>query len=220
MAGATERPRVLGEMGSHSGMPIVIFLHGLGENNADRFAWMQHVAYNQRLCAFVVPQAIVRRITLYNRDMPSWFDLHDVEDRRPEYLHGYETSLVHIHKIVESLHPLGRPIILAGFSQGAAMALAAAYTLHKNPAPVWGCFAASGYSVPFNAKRAAVRTTRLMAVHGALDPVVPYGWGRKSFDSLKAIGVVNTQWVDLKSPHHSFEDESKALLLDFVNLAR
>lgn len=110
-----------------------------------------------------------------------------------------------------ALLPLGRPVIVAGFSQGAAVAVAAAMSIKSAPY-AWGALCLSGYSVPLKVARATVASTRLWAAHGDADASVPLLWGQHSFASLRDVGAKDPQWETFVGVGHWWSERHEAVV--------
>jgi phospholipase/carboxylesterase len=98
-------------------------------------------------------------------------------------------------------------IVLAGFSQGGAIAL---QTGLRQPAPLAGLLALSTY-LPLAAtvaqeRSAANAPTPVFMAHGTSDPVVPMARGAASRDALQAMGY-SVEWHEYAMPHSVCEDE-------------
>ena len=172
----------------------VIWLHGLGADGND-FAPIvpQLVAPTWPSVRFVFPHAPVRPVTINNgMSMRAWYDISafDLNARQDET--GMRASVAEVETLIAREHARGVPsenILLAGFSQGGAIALAAAL-LH--PQPLAGIIALSTY-LPMQATLATERhpsnaTTPIFWGHGLADPVVVLQRGLDSRDQLQALG--------------------------------
>ena len=125
----------------------VIWLHGLGASGDDFVPVRPHL--NLPNFRFVFPHAPVRPVTL-NRGMRmrAWYDIHYLEpgpDAKACLMlwtlsdRSWNSS---IENCLKEYPPI--EIVLAGFSQGSAMAL---HTGHRYPKPLMGIIALSGYVV-------------------------------------------------------------------------
>ena len=123
----------------------IICLHGLGASGHDSANMARAVALGTGF-RFVFPHAPVRPVTLNGGvQMPAWYDIHGLTFGSTEDEAGIRAaaqSLFHlIQKEIDSGIPANR-IILAGFSQGGAMAL---YTALRYPHALAGILALSTY---------------------------------------------------------------------------
>jgi phospholipase/carboxylesterase len=102
-------------------------------------------------------------------------------------------------------------IVLAGFSQGAAITL---HTGLRQAEPLAGLVALSGYlplAEKFAAERhAGSRDVPILMAHGSEDPVVPVARGRSSRDLLASLGHP-VQWHEYPMPHSVCAEEIEAI---------
>ena len=172
----------------------VIVLHGLGADGND-FAPIvsQLVQADWPPLRFVFPHAPVRPITVNNgMPMRAWYDIagFDLSQRQDEA--GVRASIAQVEQLLEREAQRGVPagrVILAGFSQGGAVALAAGL---RHAQPLAGVVALSTY-LPIAEIIAAERQTANSAMpifmaHGTFDPVVPLRLGEISRELLRGFG--------------------------------
>jgi phospholipase/carboxylesterase len=124
--------------------------------------------------------------------MRAWYDIQafDLHARQDE--NGMRASLAEVEALIERETARGvaaRHILLAGFSQGGAIALATAL---RHRQALAGVIALSTY-LPLQAHSAAERSmanARLPVFmgHGRLDPIVPMALGLRSRDALAELG--------------------------------
>ena len=167
----------------------VVWLHGLGADGHD------FVPVAPLLCRpdqrFVFPHAPRRRVTINGGYlMRAWYDIRSMErgsDREdPADIAASHADLVaQLDREVARGVPPER-IVLAGFSQGAAMAL---HTGLRYPRRLAGLVALSGYLVLEHAldaeAHAANAATPLFIGHGDRDDVVPVEAGHATFARLR-----------------------------------
>ena len=172
----------------------VIWLHGLGADGND-FAPIvpQLVDPAWPAVRFVFPHAPVRPVTV-NGGMPmrAWYDIAGmrIEDKQDEA--GLRASIDEVEKLVAREIERGVPsrhILLAGFSQGGAVVLAAGLRCQQ---PLAGVVALSTYLM--FAERLATEQSAANAHvpvfvgHGSVDPVVPQALGVAARDALAKLG--------------------------------
>ncbi len=190
----------------------VIVLHGLGDSGHG-FA---PIANELDLSAlgpvrFVLPHAPERPVTINGGYvMRAWYDIlgNDLVRREDEI--GLRESQALIEALIAAEKARGVPasrIVLAGFSQGCAMALLAGLRHAERLAGVVGM---SGY-LPLAAstateRSAANRDVPLFLAHGTQDPVVPLARGVASRDALAALGYP-IEWHDYPMPHSVCAEE-------------
>ena len=215
----TTLPLVLGEVhkGVEKNRPVVVWLHGLGEidvEDSQLVRWFQWLAWQDRLCTFVIPSAPIRKVSLYgNRSMSGWYAIPATGPRSMQRSEGMVQSINYLTFIVDQLMGLKRPVILAGFSQGGTIAILTAFTRQKQP--VWGAFGASSYILPFRPSQ-ALRHTQLRMVHHNDDFGVPLSFARASFYALKRAGVNPAEFTSFPSGGHDLCDNSREALMDFI----
>ena len=172
----------------------VIWLHGLGADGHD-FAPIapELVAADWPALRFVFPHAPVRPVTV-NGGMPmrAWYDIagFDLLTRQDEA--GIRASIAAVEALIARENERGVPderIVLAGFSQGGAIALAAGLRHAKRLA---GIVALSTY-LPIADTLAAERSAAnadvpIFQAHGTFDPVVIPPRGSDSRDLLQSLG--------------------------------
>lgn len=172
----------------------VIWLHGLGADGND-FAPIvpQLLTAASPGIRFVFPHAPVRPVTINNgMSMRAWYDISafDLNARQDEA--GMRASVAEVETLIAREHARGVPserIVLAGFSQGGAIALAAGL-LHTQP--LAGIIALSTYlpmHVALTTERHPANTsTPIFWGHGLADPIVALQRGQDSRDQLQALG--------------------------------
>jgi phospholipase/carboxylesterase len=142
---------------------------------------------------FVFPHAPVRPVTINNgMSMRAWYDIaaFDLNARQDEA--GMRASIGEVETLIGREHSRGVPserIVLAGFSQGGAIALAAGL---RHAQKLAGIIALSTY-LPLHAALAGERhptnaATPIFWGHGTADPVVVLQRGVDSRDLLQSLG--------------------------------
>src|ERR1700724_2400463 len=106
----------------------VIWLHGLGADGHDFEPVVPEIVRRgERAWRFIFPHAPVRPVTINGgMSMRAWFDIYGLQLHSPQDEAGIRQTEKEIHQLIESEIAQGiapEKIILAGFSQGAAMAL-------------------------------------------------------------------------------------------------
>ncbi|EIM03235.1 dienelactone hydrolase family protein [Rhodanobacter denitrificans] len=186
-------PTVEHETGS-SPRYSIIWLHGLGADGHD-FAPIVPELVDPAWPAlrFVFPHAPVRPVTINNgMSMRAWYDIIGFDARAPQDEAGIRASIAAVGTLIEREHARGVPserIVLAGFSQGGAIALSAGL---RHAEKLAGIIALSTY-LPISATLAAERSaanaaTPIFQGHGSADPVVALPRGTASRDALQALG--------------------------------
>jgi phospholipase/carboxylesterase len=169
----------------------VIWLHGLGADGRDFEPIVPElVDKSWPALRFVFPNAPVRPITI-NGGMPmrAWYDISGMEIAQQQDEAGIRDSIRLLNELIEHEIARGVPaanIVLVGFSQGGAIALAGGVRCkHK----LRGIVALSTY-LPIAEKTDAEvsdanRDTPIFMAHGMLDPTVSHALGEMSRDYLK-----------------------------------
>ncbi len=175
----------------------VIWLHGLGADGNDFVPVVNELDLTGAPpVRFVFPHAPMRAVTINNGHvMRAWYDVSfgDLEgkSRRPDGV-GIHESQEQINALIEREAKRGittEKIVLAGFSQGGAIAL---QTGLRYPQKLAGIMALSTYlplpdALPIEAA-AANKPTPLFMAHGVYDPVVPLVMGAGSMTLLTGLG--------------------------------
>ncbi len=194
----------------------VIWLHGLGADGHDfepivpellRPGWPP--------LRFVFPHAPVRPITLNGgMRMRGWYDIYGLELMSVEDEAGILASVMEVERLIARERQRGidsQRILLAGFSQGGAVALTAGLT---HPERLAGIVALSTYlpiAARTEARRAPIQTGLPVFIgHGAVDPIVPQALGMAASQRLQAWGHA-VEWHSYGMPHSVCADEIRDL---------
>lgn len=170
----------------------VIWLHGLGADGHDFAPIVPELAIPDALgLRFVFPHAPQIPVTLNNRMvMPAWYDITDIGLRRNHDESGIRASAARITALIARENARGVPterIVLAGFSQGGAMAL---FVALRHAEAFAGVIALSTYMVCEDSldreRSTANQPTPILQCHGTLDPMVSIERGRAAHDALVA----------------------------------
>ena len=184
----------------------VIWLHGLGADGNDFAGLVPELDLSGcPAIRFIFPHAPAIPVTVNGGYvMPAWYDIlgANLVDRQDAA--GIRASAQAIAALIEREMARGIPahrIVLAGFSQGCAMAL---HTGLRFPHTLTGIMALSGY-LPLADQFAAERTaanahTPIFMAHGSQDPVVAPARGEASRDLLASLGYP-VQWHSYPMPH-------------------
>jgi phospholipase/carboxylesterase len=178
----------------------VIWLHGLGADGNDFAPIVPELVLDGLPdIRFVFPHALVQPVTINNgMAMRSWYDILVMDLVRREDEGGIRASAEQIERLIARERARGvesRHIVLAGFSQGCAMAL------HTALAGVMGL---SGYLplADFLATERVESNTGvpIFLAHGTQDPVVPLARAEATRTALTAAGYA-VQWQTYPMPH-------------------
>jgi phospholipase/carboxylesterase len=184
----------------------VVWLHGLGADGHD----FVPIVPELKLPAapgirFVFPHAPVRPVTLnMGMRMRAWYDIRTLtaEGRADEA--GLRESVARLEALLSAERALGiesRRIVVAGFSQGGAVALHGAL---RHAEPLGGVLALSCY-LPLQALLAAElaeanRELPILMCHGQQDPVLPLALGLAACNWLRAAGY-RVEWKEYPMQH-------------------
>jgi phospholipase/carboxylesterase len=187
----------------------IIWLHGLGADGNDFVPIARELDLaGVPAVRFVFPHAPLQPVTINNGYvMRAWYDVSygDLEGRSKRADEkGVRASQAAIAGIIDREIGRGissRNIVLAGFSQGGAVAL---QTGLRYPNALAGMVALSTYlpfmeSLPAEAAPANAGTPIFMA-HGTEDQVVPYAMGAGSREFLERLGY-KVEWREYAMPH-------------------
>lgn len=172
----------------------VIWLHGLGADGSDFVPLIQQWGLADELGArFVLPHAPQRPVTLNGgMVMRAWYDLYDLGFSRNEDRQGIEQARQQLLSLIQRERERGLPgnrILLAGFSQGGALAL---HTALRFAEPLAGVLALSAYlplaDLLTEEKRADPSLLAIRMDHGEQDPVVPFAAAQRSREQLETQG--------------------------------
>jgi phospholipase/carboxylesterase len=198
----------------------VLWLHGLGADGHDFAPIVPELLQpGWPALRFVFPHAPVRPVTINNgMPMRAWYDIRDlgfegaVGDRADAA--GVEASVAQVEALVARERERGIPasrVLLAGFSQGGAIALTAAL---RRTEPLAGIVALSTY-LPLAAQAEAgaaegASAQPVFMAHGTHDPVVPFTAGERSAARLRALGF-DVEWHAYPMQHQVCAEQLRDL---------
>ena len=190
----------------------IIWMHGLGADGNDFVPMVRELDLSGLPgIRFVFPHANAMPVTINNGYvMRAWYDITNADLVRREDENGLRASQVQVEALIAREKARGIPasrIILAGFSQGCAMAL---QTGLRHPETLGGLMCLSGY-VPLADKVAAERSeqslgTPVFMVHGRQDGVIPIARAEASRDLLVSLGH-KVEWHEYMMQHSLCQDE-------------
>jgi phospholipase/carboxylesterase len=190
----------------------VIWLHGLGADGHDFEAVVPElVRRGERALRFVLPHAAVRPVTINSGvSMRAWYDIVSFERHARQDETGIRASDAAVRALIARENARGIAtdrIVLAGFSQGGAMAL---FTGTRYPEKLAGIIGLSCYMLlgeTLTSERSAVnQTTPIFVAHGRRDPVVDVRFGEQTRRLLEAAGYSVT-WHSYPIPHQVSPEE-------------
>jgi len=188
----------------------IIWLHGLGADGHDFAPIARELALSVSV-RFIFPHAPQMPVTLNGGYiMRAWYDIYSLTRGGPQDESGIRRSQAEIEVLIEQQISLGIPaahIMLAGFSQGGAIAL---QTALRYPQKLAGVMALSTY-LPVSATLDAEKSEANMSIpifmaHGSFDGVIPLDTGNASSLALQKRGY-NVQWHEYPMAHSVCSDE-------------
>ncbi len=172
----------------------VIWLHGLGADGSDFVPLIHQWGLVDELgTRFILPHAPQRPVTLNNgMVMRAWYDLYDLGLGKGEDRQGIEQAQQQLMSLIQRERERGLSsdrILLAGFSQGGALAV---HTALRFAEPLAGVLALSAYlplaDLLAEEKRADPALLTIRMDHGEQDPVVPFAVAERSRKKIEAQG--------------------------------
>lgn len=202
----------------------VVWLHGLGASGHDFEPVVPMLECpNTR---FVFPHAPIMGVTInMGMEMPAWYDIKTLDWEAPdrEDENSIRSSAKLIVELLEQEHERGieyENIVLAGFSQGGALALHVGSRLQKKLA---GMMILSAYQVLADTYDEEAsdenRETPILFGHGVYDDMVPVMMGRAALESMVEAGNP-CEWNGYRMGHEVVMDELiriKEWLNDLLN---
>lgn len=185
----------------------VLLMHGLGADGNDFAEVAMHLneAAQPRKWRFVLPHAPRQAVTInMGARMPSWYDILELDHPRSVNWETVAESAVNIEALLD--HERADKIVLAGFSQGAAMAL---HVGLRRPDSIAGVLMMSGYLLESEAHPCPEQSTEfsLGVFHGTDDSMVPFAAAELSIRTLQAKGYSPTLKAYSGLDHSVSEEE-------------
>lgn len=188
----------------------IIWLHGLGANGHDFVEVVSELHLPKELgVRFIFPHAPARPVTVnQGMVMPAWYDInHDlIKEDEP----GIRAAEEQVRDLIVHEQQRGIPankIVLAGFSQGGAVALQCGL---RFPDRLAGIMALSTY-LPLAKtveKEASPKNkdVPILMLHGIMDPVIYLQWAEFSSSLLKGLGY-HVTWRSYPMAHSVCPEE-------------
>jgi phospholipase/carboxylesterase len=194
----------------------VIWMHGLGADGWDFVPIVKELGLPEELpLRFIFPNAPVRPVTINNGyAMRAWYDIAMADIGRLPDEAGIRQSQAQVEALLAREKSRGIParrIVLAGFSQGGAIAL---HTGLRHTESLAGILALSTYlplgeTLDRESSDANDRVPIFMA-HGTQDPIVPLALAESSRSALAARGL-SPEWHAYPMPHSVCAEEVAAI---------
>jgi len=188
----------------------VIWLHGLGADGHDFEPLVPELQLDEFAdIRFIFPHAPVRPVTI-NGGIPmrAWYDVMSLDRSGPQDEAGIRDSAETLRLLIEREHDRGVAydrIVVAGFSQGGAIAM---HTAMRFPEKLAGLMALSTW-MPLEATidgevmqspESQPRDLLILMVHGSFDPMLPIAAGQHARDIMQKAGF-HVQWHEYPMAH-------------------
>ncbi|MGM0593698.1 MAG: alpha/beta hydrolase [Pseudomonadota bacterium] len=193
----------------------VIWLHGLGADGHDFEPIVPELGLDDAPLRFIFPHAPERPVTVnMGIQMRAWYDITAPDLSQGQDAAGTRESEQLLRRWIEHEIAQGIPaerIILAGFSQGGAIAL---HTGLRYPQRLGGIMALSTYlpleETVADEKHAANADVPIFMAHGSEDPIIPLAFAEQSRDKLIELGH-SVEWHQYPMPHSVCMEEVQAI---------
>lgn len=184
----------------------IVWMHGLGADGHDFVDVVPelHLPASPSV-RFVFPHAPMRPVTINGGYvMRAWYDIRDDGGVRREDGAGVRASQKAIEALIERERQRGVPttaIVLAGFSQGGAMALQTGLRHGERLAGVMALSCSLPLAEAVAAEAApANRDVPIFMAHGTYDPMIPMARAQRAREVLAGLGY-RVEWHEYPMPH-------------------
>lgn len=205
----------------------VIWLHGLGADGHDFEPIVAELDLGRHAdIRFVFPHAPVRPVTI-NGGIPmrAWYDIVSLDRTGRQDEAGIRDSAATLTQLIEREEERGvdtSRIVLAGFSQGGAIAM---HTAIRFPQRLAGLMALSSWMpLEFTIDQEVVQYTGsqprdlpILMAHGSFDPMLPLAAGQHARDIMQKAGF-SVQWHEYPMAHAVCGEEIAAIRKWLVNI--
>jgi phospholipase/carboxylesterase len=184
----------------------IIWMHGLGADGHDFVDIVPELGLPARPgIRFVFPHAPMRPVTINaGYVMRAWYDIRDDGGTRREDPAGVRASQKSIEALLEREKARGVParsIVLAGFSQGGAMALHTALRYGERLAGIMALSCSLPLADTLGAEASpANRDVPIFMAHGTHDPMIPMARAMRAREVLSGLGY-RLEWHEYAMPH-------------------
>jgi len=201
---------------SEESMASILWLHGLGADGHDFEPIVPELRMPETMpIRYVFPHAPLRPVTLNGgMVMRAWFDILAAGFPRRVDMDGFLESVGDLERLIEQEHRRGVPherIVLAGFSQGGAVALHTGLRYEK---PLAGILALSTYLPTLDCLSGEMSRANgqipIMMAHGFMDPMVPLENAQEARDELVRLGYP-VEWSQYPMGHAVCPEEIDAV---------
>ncbi|XP_058790137.1 lysophospholipase-like protein 1 [Phymastichus coffea] len=203
----------------------LFLFHGSGGCGEDLKQWIDIL--NRHELKFphikiVYPTAPIQPYTP-NRGMPSnvWFDRKAISIRVPEVKDSVDLMCKKASDLIDKEIAEGIPvkrIAVGGFSMGGCLALHLAYRYQRSIA---GCLAMSAFLNNESSVYESLKNDKFSALpellqfHGTTDNIVPFEWGKTTFDSLQSVGIKG-KFMTLEGAEHELVQKELKFVKDWL----
>jgi phospholipase/carboxylesterase len=187
------------ELGPEQATASVIWLHGLGASGHDFEPLVPELGLPESAAVrFVFPHAPPQPVTINGGlVMPAWYDIVSPDFTRQEDAAGIRRSQQHLERLIAREQERGVPasrIVLAGFSQGGAIALHTGLRCSQRLAGILALSAYLPLADTLNSEASpANRDVPIFMAHGLYDPIVPIELAQASCEYLRQAGY-DPEW--------------------------
>ncbi|MDH5660254.1 MAG: alpha/beta hydrolase [Gammaproteobacteria bacterium] len=207
------------EIDSNDSTHSIIWLHGLGADGHDFEPIVDELTLKLPV-RFVFPHAPSMPVTVNNGlTMPAWYDIKAAQIDNLQDETGIKKSQQLILALIEREIDRGvksSNIILAGFSQGGAIAL---HTGLRYDKPLAGIMGLSTYLPLVESVKKEIhdanRNTPILLAHGAHDPIIPFELAEKTNICLNQLGYASELHPYVME--HSVCPEEIDMISDWIN---
>jgi phospholipase/carboxylesterase len=181
----------------------VIWLHGLGADGDDFVPVVEML--NLPNIRFILPHAPYQKISMNNGyEMRAWYDLFGLQSKHPQDAAGIEKTQVYIESLIAQENQRGianAHIVIAGFSQGGAIAL---HLATRQKQALAGVLALSTY-LPLQDRLASEKiedslNTPIFMAHGSFDEVITLERCQQSLSVLQE-NAYQIEWHEYPMAH-------------------
>ncbi|CAG8434126.1 4735_t:CDS:2 [Ambispora gerdemannii] len=221
----TQQLTAIVQKASRAHSATVFFFHGLGDSGSGWSPVGTQISREVPHVKFIFPNAPDKPITINGGAvMPAWYDIHALGDinnmmKSREDEQGLLASIAAANSLIREEIGSGIPsnrIVVGGFSQGGAMALAIGLTSEY---PFAGIISLSGY-IPCRKKILMMSTetnkkTPIFMGHGDWDMVVPHQFGKETSNLLQENGY-SVNFKTYEGMGHSSDVEEIRNVTEFL----
>jgi phospholipase/carboxylesterase len=190
----------------------IIWMHGLGADGHDFVDIVPELGLPARAgVRFVFSHALMRPVTINGGYvMRAWYDIRDDGGVRREDPAGVRASQKAIEALIEREKERGvssAAIVLAGFSQGGAMALHTGLRYGERLAGIMALSCSLPLADTLAAEAApANRNVPIFMAHGTHDPMIPMARAVRARETLVGLGY-RLEWHEYQMPHSVCSEE-------------